>query len=229
MATSRRQLLHLGLGLLLVTAPIWAPPLDVTGEEYEYSATLVTVDDNRLDVPREPPRPSGIPGVDCFESYAPSRLCGFDSTLVDGPPSEAPYPGLRHVAGEPSLVAPDRYVAFTGDGRVYERTTAWNDSAETYVLGLERANATRVLERGSLPVRDYPAPVRRAVETGSASADEPLSEPVLVASSGRYYAVYTTGSRTFLSERPFTERLFELVAVLGGATLLASGRRDAGA
>lgn len=228
--TSRpRRRLLLGLGLLLVTVPLWAPPLDVTGAEYEYSAALVTAEDNRLDVPRDPPRLDGIPNVDCFEAHSPSRLCGFESTLVDAPPSEVRYPGLRHVAGEPTLAAPGRYVAFTGDGRVYERTTAWNDSAGTYVLGLERANATRALAQASRPVQQYPGPVREAVEAGSARADEPLSEPVLVASSGRYYAVYTTGTGTFLSERPLTERLFELVAVLVGAVLLATGRGTADA
>lgn len=126
----------------------------------------------------------------------------------------------------PSLDAPERHVAFPGDGRVFERTTGWNGSAGTYVLDLERANATRVLERASRPVDQYPPPVGRAVETGSSRADEQLEDPVLVESGGRYYSVSTTGTRTFLSEKPFTERLFELVAIAAGAILLwrAGGR-----
>ena len=220
MAGTPRQRALLVLGVLLVTTPVWAPPLDVTGPEYEYRAALVTVEENRLEVPRESPRPRSVPGIDCFPAPTPSRLCGFESGLIGSQPVAAPYPGVRHTAGDPSLEAPERYVAFPGDGRVFERTTEWNGSADAYVLGLRRANATRVLERASRPVGRYPAPVGQAVETGSARTDEPISGTVLVASSGRYYAVYTTGTETVLSEMPFTERVFELVAVLGGAALL---------
>lgn len=210
----------LALGVLLLTTPIWAPPLDVTGPEYEYSAALVTVEENRVDVPRDPPRPRSVPNIDCFPATSPSRLCGFESRLVGSPPVEAPYPGVSHIAGNPTLDAPERYVAFPDDGRVFERTTAWNASAGTYVLNLRRANATRVLEEASRPVGQYSAPVRRAVKTGSSRANEPLADPILVTSSGRYYAVYTTGTRTILSEMPFTERVFELAAIVGGAALL---------
>lgn len=220
MTRSRRHRALLVLGVLLLTTPIWAPPLDVTGPDYQYSAALVTVEENRVDVPREPPRPRSVPSIGCFPAPSPSRLCGFESRLVGSPPVEAPYPGVRHIAGDPTLDAPERYVAFPDDGRVFERTTAWNASVGAYVLDLRRANATRVLEEASRPVGQYSSPVRRAVETGSSRAAEPLADPILVTLSGRYYAVYTTGTRSTLSEMPFTERVFELVAIVGGAGFL---------
>lgn len=219
MPENPRQLALLALGILLVTTPVWAPPLDITGREYEYSAALVTVEDNRVEVPRDPPIPGDIAVIDCFSGRLPSRLCGFESSLIGSNSTAAPYPGVRHVSGDPSLEAPGRYVAFS-DGRIFERTTDWNESAQAYALGLERVDATRVLEEESHPIEQYQAPVRRAVETGSGHADEPLEDSVLVESSGRYYAVYTTGSQTVLSEEPFTERVFEAVAIASGALLL---------
>lgn len=215
-----RQRVLLVLGVLLLTTPLWAPPLDVTGPDYEYRAALVTVEENRVDVPREPPLPRSVPSIDCFPAPEPSRLCGFEAGLIGSPSVKASYPGGRHVVGGPSLEAPEQYVAFPRDGRVFERTTEWNESIDTYVLDLRRANATRVLEKASRSVGQYPAPVRRAVHTGSAQADEPLPDPILVTSSGRYYAVYTTRTETILPEKPFIERVFELVAILSGAVLL---------
>lgn len=215
-----RQCALLAFGLALVTTPIWAPPLDVTGREYDYSAALVTVEDNRVAIPRESPRPTSIPNVDCFLEPVPSRLCAFESGVVGNRSVREPYPGVRDVTGEPPMEAPEPYVAFTGDGRVFERTVSWDDDADAYVLDLQRVNATKIVADAARPARRYPPPVRNAVETGTAQADEPLSEPVVVRSSGRYYVVYTTGSRTFLSEKPVTERLFEAGAVVGGAALL---------
>jgi hypothetical protein len=97
-----------------------------------------------------------------------------------------------------------------------------------YVLGLERVNASEVLEEIARPVDQRSKPVRRTVETGSAWADESLSEPVLVTSSGRYYIVYTAGTRSTLSEKPFTERVFELVSIGVGILLFDRARRSGG-
>lgn len=218
-----RRLLLLGLGALLVTAPVWAPPLNATGPDYEYRAALVTVDDNRLEIPREPPRPDGMAGVDCFQEPESSRLCGLEAQLLENPSKNVSVSVIPPDSGDRSPGAGDPYVAFTGDGRVFERTTEWNESREGYVLGLERANATAVLERLARPVGEYPPPVRETVSTGSAHASEPLAEPVLAESSGRYYLVYTTGSETFLPKLPLVERLLELVGTVAGAVLLWRG------
>ena len=226
MVGTPRRLALLAIGALLVTTPVWAPALDVTGRDYEYRAALVTVEDDQLEVPGRHPRLAGLENVDCFHEREPSRRCGFESRLLNGSSLRAPYPGVRHVAGDPSLETSERYVAFAGDGRVFERTTEWNDTAGTYVLGLERVDAGRVLDDAARPVDEYARPVRRTVATGSARADEPLPEPTLVTSSGRYYVVYTAGTRTFLSELPLTERLLELGAIAAGALALRRAWRN---
>jgi len=218
-----RRLLLLGLGVLLVTAPVWTPPLDATGPDYEYRAALVTVDDNRLEILRESPRPDGMAGVDCFQEPASSRLCGFEAHLLETESNNVSAPVTPPDATEPSPKGEEPYVAFTGDGRVFERTATWNASREEFVLGLERADASEVLWRLSSPADQYPAPVQQTVSTGSARANDPLAEPVLVESSGRYYLVYTTGSQTLLPENPLVERLLELVGTVVGAVLLWRG------
>lgn len=223
MSASPRQYAVLILGLLLVTTPIWAPPLDITGRDYEYRSTPVTVENNRIEVPADPSQARAIADIGCFQRPLPSRLCGFESVLRNGSAIGAPYPGVRHVAGDPSLESPNRYVAFS-DGRVFERTTGWNDTTEEYVLGLQRANATHALAESASPARQYSKPVRRAVGTGSARADDPLAEPVLVERDDRYYSVHTARSRSFLSAQPRTERLLELIAVASGALLLWTKR-----
>jgi hypothetical protein len=216
MADAPRRSILLVVGVVLVTVPLWAPVLDVTGHDYEYRAAQVVVDDNRVSLAGEHLRLAGVEDVDCFHEREPSRRCGFESRLLDGASMRAPYPGVRHVRGDPSLATSERYVAFAGDGRVFERTTEWNDSAGTYVLGLTRANASRVVAHVARPVSQYDRPIRRAVETGAARADDPLAEHELVEADGRYYVVYDAGRRTFLSAKPLTERLFEAVAVLAG-------------
>jgi hypothetical protein len=223
MSATLHEYVVLVLGLLLVTTPIWAPPLDVTGRDYEYRSTPVTVENNRLEASDSKSQVRTIADIGCFKHPRPSRLCGFESALINASAISAPYPGVRHVAGEPSLESPHRYVAF-GDGRVFERTTGWNDTTEAYVLALHRANATHALAESASPARQYPQPIQRAVETGSARADDPLGEPVLAERDDSYYSIHTARSRSFLSAQPRTERLLELIAVIGGAFLLWTKR-----
>lgn len=221
MASVPRRRLPLILGVVLVTVPIWTPVLDITGREHQYRSAPVTVENNRIQVVGDTPRLGAVEHVDCFHAHMPSRQCGFESHLINRSPVQAPYPGVRHVSGEPSLHASEQYVAFADDGRLFRRTTGWNDSAQAYVLRLERVNATKVLAEIVRPASSYRPPIRRAVEDGSAWAEESLSEAALVSSSdGRYYVVYETRTRSFLSEKPVTERVFELLAVSIGILLI---------
>lgn len=208
------------LALVLITVPFWAPPLDVTGTEYEYSATRLTVEDDRVQVRQDSPRLSQIDGLDCFGERSPTRICGFESGLVAETSRSAPYPGVRHVAGDPSLASRDRYLAFPSDGRVFERVTGWNESAQSYRLTLERVNASQALEDVSRPVDQYSPSVQRAVETGDSQSQTDLPEAVVADASGRYYAVYTSGTTSLLSEEPDSERVLGFSAVITGAVLL---------
>lgn len=220
MALPARRTVFVALGIVLVTLPLWAPALDVTGRDYEYRAAAVTVEDDRISVSGDRPQLSGVEAIDCFEEWLPSRRCTFEASLLDDGPVRADYPSIRSVSGDASLDAPERYVAFTGDGRVFERTTDWNASTGAYVLDLRRVNASRVLADAARPVDRYDRPVQRAVTTGSAQTDDSLPEPALVASDDRYYVVYTASTRTFLTEQPFTERVFSAGAVLAGVLAL---------
>ena len=206
--------------LVLITVPFWAPPLDITGTEYEYSATQLTVEDDRVQVQQDSPRLRQIDGLDCFGERSPTRICGFESGLVAETSRFAPYPGVRHVAGDPSLVSQDRYLAFPSDGRVFKRGTGWNESAQSYRLTLERVSASQALEDVSRPVDQYSPAVQRAVKTGASQSQTNLQEAVVVDASGRYYAVYTSGTASLLSEEPDSERVLGLLTVIIGAVLL---------
>lgn len=226
MVDSPRRTVLLALAVLCVMTPVWAPALDITGREYQYRAALVTVEDERVRVVGDHPHLAGFDGIDCFHERFPSRRCGFESRLIDESSIRAPYPNVRHVSGDPSLATREQYVAFAGHGQVFERTTQWNDSAGAYVLGLARVGGSEVLEEKARPVDQHARPIRQTVRTGSAWADEPLSEPVLVTSSGRYYVVYTGNTRSSLSEKPLTERVFELLSIGVGLVLFDRARRD---
>jgi hypothetical protein len=222
---SRRTAL-VAVGLLLVSVPLWAPAADVTGHDYEYRSTDLVVAENRVQVPGSPVLVESPRGLDCFHEVVPSRRCAFEARLLDGDRLRADYPNLRHVRGEPSLEFRERYVAFAGDGRVYRRTTGWNDSAGAYVLGLERANASLAVGAVSTDADRADRPVRRAARTGSASADEPLERARIVDTATGYRLVYEAGGRTLLSEKPLLERLLELGAVLAGLVALQRGWTD---
>ncbi len=213
-----RQTSLVALGLLLVTVPLTAPPLDVTGHDYEYRAVQVRVDDDRLVLAGDAARLRGVAGMDCFHELVVTRRCALEASLLDGR-TRADHPAVLRLTGDPTLDAESRYVAFAGDGRVFERTTEWENGS--YVLSLDRVSATRALEDVSRPVETQPLPVRRTVETGGARAAERL-EPRsrLVESSGRYYVVYEAGLRSDLVEKPFTERVFEGAAVVAGVLVL---------
>ncbi|WP_271962430.1 hypothetical protein [Halorubrum ezzemoulense] len=208
------------LALVLITVPFWAPPLDITGTEYEYSATQLTVEDDRIQIRQDSPRLRQIDGLDCFRERSPTRICGFESGLAGETSGLAPYPGVRHVAGDPSLASQDRYLAFPSDGRVFKRVTGWNESAQSYSLTLERVNPSQALEDVSRPVDQYSPAVKQAVETGGSQSQTNLQEAIVVDASGRYYAVYTSGTTSLLSEEPDSERVLGFLTVIGGAMLL---------
>ncbi|SFL00934.1 hypothetical protein SAMN04487950_1917 [Halogranum rubrum] len=53
---SRLRSLALLVGVLLVTVPLYAPLFDVTGVDYQYEATELTVDDDGLTLVNDAPR-----------------------------------------------------------------------------------------------------------------------------------------------------------------------------
>lgn len=208
---------------VFLTTPVWAPALDITGSEYQYHSAPVTAADNRIQVEGYNPGLNDFEGIDCFNEVDESRRCAFETRLLDGS-NQSVGPTVENTSRF-GLSTREQYVAVDASGQVFERTWVYNESAEEHELGLQRANASRVLEAIAEPVGDHDRPIRRTVETGSTWADEPLSGPQLVTSDGATYIVYDPYTRTFLSEKPFVERLLELVSIGIGLLLFYRTRQ----
>ena len=210
------------LGLLLVTSPLYASALGVTGHDYEYRSTRVVADENRISVANGSDLlrfDEGVAGINCFYEYPISRLCVHDAGLLNGT-RRADHPNVLDVTGRAPIHADERYVAFTNRAPVYERTADWRNGH--YVVGLERVSAEKALEDVAIHPDHVSSQVMTAIEQGSVRTDEPLSDAnALVKTSDGYFVVYEQGRRsTFLDANPGRERLLEWVAVMFGAVLL---------
>lgn len=212
------------IAAIFLTTPVWAPALDVTGNEYEYYAAPVTAEDNRIQVEGYNPGLRDFEGIDCFKEFRESRQCAFEAELLDGAATAGVGPTVEDTNPH-TLSVGEQYVAFDATGRVYERTWEQNESSGAYELGLQRANASRVLEEIAGPVGEHDRPIRRAVRAGPTWADEHLEEPQLVTAGEQTYIVYAPYTRSGLSEKPFVERLFELGAIGIGLLLFERTRR----
>ncbi|WP_436910641.1 hypothetical protein [Halosimplex marinum] len=206
------------VGLALVTAPLWAPALNATGPTYEYRSPGLSVEDDRIAFADTRPA-DGLDGVACF-SVDVSRRCALAAVLTNGTTVGTGYPGVEADAGYAGelLTAPEEYVAFRGDGRVFERTARYDETADEWVLGLERVDAWDVLSEVAVePRRDA---VRRAVESEFGLAPEPLDEGLVVETNDGFAVVYTAGTRGSPVERPAVERAIEGISVAFGVAIL---------
>lgn len=222
---SRFRSLALLVGVLLVTVPLYAPLFDVTGMDYHYEATELTVDDDELTFVNDAPRNLfyGVSGFDCYYDST-SRTCTLEAATLDGPIT-VHHPTLRHVAGTPSLDTDEQYLAYN-DGRVFMYTTDWNASTQSFVIGLERTNASEALDSAARSADHAPAPVLAAIRDGSARADDSLwrddsREAMVVEQNRRYYVVSQDPRSSVLSENPLLERICEGIAVVLGLRILA--------
>lgn len=92
------------LGLLLVTVPLYGPALAVTGPDYVYEATELTVEDNRLGIVDEGLLyGGGIDGIDCYAVGRPHRSCAFEAAALDGNVT-ADHPDVTGVTGSPGAL-----------------------------------------------------------------------------------------------------------------------------
>lgn len=217
MNEQRRRLVQLIFGLLFVTSPLYAPQLGVTTRDYQYESVEIVVEDNRIHPTGEARDLHGIDGLDCYREYRPYRDCTFEAAAIDGNVSGT-HPSVKY-GGVGSR--PDRgyFVAFTGDGRVFARTSYWD---EQYVLGLERANATEALNEISSNPEFTSEKTMTAIERGSVRSNQPLPDAnELVKTSDSYFVVYETRR----PEPPIpmdsgTTSLLQWLAVLFGAFLV---------
>lgn len=222
MDDSTRRHARLLVGLLLVTSPLYAPALSLTGDEYEYRSTRVVADENRLSIVNGSDFSlfyDGVDGLDCFYEYPVSRLCVHDAGLLNGT-RNADHPNVISVTGSPPIHADERYVAFTNDSPTYQRTADWRNGH--YVIGLERVSAAKALEDVAVHRDHVSQKVLTAIERESIRTDEPLADAnSVVKTSDGYFVVYEQGRRSgLLDANPVQERLLEWIAVLFGAVLL---------
>jgi hypothetical protein len=231
---SARSLLKLAVAVALVTVPLWGPALALTGDRYEYRATLLDPGNGTLGVAGDPSGPPYAAGdIDCFAAIQPARACALDAGLVNGSRT-VDYPALGGGTGAPPF-RDERYVAFGLGSPVYERTARYADGGGGQVtFGLERVPPREALREVAVDLSRAPAPVRETVDTGVGVAREPLSEnPIVrVPPSGgvdaRYFLVYDAGRRDRLSANPGDEAVLELLAVVVGVLLLVDARPPLG-
>lgn len=221
-----RSRAFLALGLVLLSVPLWAPFLDVTGTDYVYERANVTVAGEELSVDAPPGTAPPSEQIACFgDSYDESeRLCRIERALTEGnvtaTTTTVEMSGSARAAGAP-------FVVFSVRGQPYQRLVSFDDTSDRYAIGLEPVDPATVLETVSYDGDRRSGPIARTLETGSARSEVPLEEPRLYDHESEYVLVYQEGTRQFLSAKPLVERGFETIAIGSGALLVFRvGRRS---
>lgn len=214
----------LALGIVFLSVPLWAPALDVTGQDYVYERANVTIEGERIVLNASTHDATPSEQIACFGRPASGtdRHCWFEYGLLTAENGSLSVDGLVRESH------PD-YVVFGMDGRPYERTEETDHDVAETVIALEPADPETVLDRVSWDPQNSPG-VDRALETGHARADERLipHSAVLFESKDGYAVVYQTASPVFLTQKPLVERGFEGISLAIGAILLYRlGRRTA--
>lgn len=227
---TRREFTTL-VALLLVAVPIWAPPLDVTGEDYRYAAVELSEKNGTLTVDyRDADRRMlpAIEGLDCTATDPlVQRRCLFEGGAIDG-----------NVTGvDPDIVAVshpsagDELTRGTGaeyvvlGSTVYRRSTTFVSANEsvgmTVELGLQRVDPETALEDVARQESGVSESAITAIREGSVRTNQPITDAgTVLAVDGDYYVVYEESSPQFLSAKPDVERTLEAVCVAAGALLL---------
>lgn len=219
------------VALLLVAVPLWAPPLDVTGEDYRYTAVELAEKNGTLAVDyRDADRRMlpAIEGLDCAATHPVSqRRCLFEGGAIDGNVTGV-NPNIVAVS-DPS--AGDELTRRTGAeyvvlGRtVYRRSTTFVSANEsvgmTVDLSLRRVAPQTALADVAREEDRVSEAATTAIREGSVRTEQPLGDAgTVLAVDGDYYVVYEVSTSQFLSVKPGVERFLEAVCVTAGAVLL---------
>ncbi|GAA0233035.1 hypothetical protein [Halobaculum roseum] len=225
-----RSRARLALALLLVTAPLWGPPLDLTGPDYAYRTADITVEDGEVSMPELEYRRGPTDRIACFstlDTVYRDRGCYLESRLRDGNVS-VDYPGTGTYGGDPHVFGPE-YVVFGTSGPVYERTVSHDTTNGSFVLGVDRVDPEVALDDVASDPEGAPPVVREALAAGEARRDEPIRghDPGRIyREDGGFVVVYEEEVHTGYSEQPGIERGFEAIAVLFGALTVYQVGRD---
>lgn len=213
---------RLVVGALLVLTPLWGPALDLTGPDYTYEATEITVEDDRLVIPDEDAQRDlfhGVDGFACYYDLGPSRYCSLEATTLNGS-VEVDNPNVQY-SSSGRLDAPDAFLAYY-DGRVFDYNSTWEDGH--YVLWTERVSAATALESVAGRAQFYPDPVTTAIHEGSVTTNEelwPREEGARVVElDGDTYLVYQTGVYESVRVNAQFEAILTWFAVVFGAAMV---------
>jgi hypothetical protein len=207
------------VGVLLVLNPLVGGLPDAVGltGNAEYAAAEITPDGGEFSLSWVGEHDRSVRGVlasrggltllDCYPGVLTSERCALESALVDGPVT---------VESEPT-----GWGGYTYHGRFYEQTVTARTANVT--LALRPASAAAVLSNVSAPASNAPDGVRRAIETGTVSADPGLdSTGLVVERDGAYYVVVQTdGPRRDEPAGP----VYTAASVLVGAGFIRAGKR----
>jgi hypothetical protein len=217
----RRSQALLAVGIALLTTPVWAPALDLTGPDYVYRSTEVTAADGEIRLNTSDGGFSATPTdqVACLDVVGAQedRGCLLEARLRNGSvtvPANA----------APQFSTPEYFVLGSA-GPVYRRVET---ESEPHRVGLERVDPESALANASFDPR-RPA-VERALREGRVRTGEPIGlgddGSDLYAYDGGYAVVYEAATPVGLSAKPAVERGFEALAVLLGTVLVFRvGRR----
>jgi hypothetical protein len=220
---STRILLLALVGLLLLGAPAWAPPLHLDDPTYRYERVEVTASNGTIEwadrdaVPGDTPISEEIGCSDGFEA----RICAFEqrvleegsvpSALAGGPPDQELHPG--QFASRYTYVRLDR---------IYAATYRYNTSRPQTESGayridatLEPADPTEALQAVSLSLEspEVLPVVAEAARNGAATAPRQVPTPdTTLQFEGSYYRVFQTAE----SEPPWWGSPIHIALVFGG-------------
>lgn len=224
-----RRRLRVAVAFLLVTVPLWAPPLDVTGPNHRYTAAELSDESGTLAVDYHDADRRALPaieGIDCAgRHWNFPRRCLFEGGAIDGNVTGV-NPSIVTVstpaAGDQLSLRGEEYVLLKDI--VYRRSetfVAANDSVGmTVELGIEPVDAETALADVSQSESRVSGPAKTAIREGEVVTSEPLADAGHVLElDGGYYVVYETAQPQFLSANPDVERFFEAVCVLVGVLL----------
>ena len=211
----RRSQALLGVGIALLTTPLWAPALDLTGPDYVYHSTEVTIADGevRLNASDGGAIASPTDQVACMDPLdaTEDRGCLLEARLENESTTVS-------ANAAPHLSSPE-YFVFGRAGPIYRRAES---GTEPHTVGLERVDPAAALANVSHDPRR--AVVERALGTGEVRTSDPVDlgedGSTLYAYGGGYAVVYEAATPVWLSAKPAVERGFEALAVLFGTALV---------
>lgn len=215
----------LAIGLLLVSVPIWAPYLGLTGSEYVYEQTPIEIHDGEVDVEPRAGAPAPTGDIACFGVHESrhDRLCYFERALLSGNVTVETGNGPSG-----ARLSGSKYLVFGPTGAVYERTFENRDDGRSE-LGLRRVDPATALAEVATDVDDRPQ-LQRVVENDGIRTEEPILryQSTVVNVDDSYHLVYEDGTRQFLSAKPGVERGIEGILLAIGAYLVFSAGRHVG-